>query len=404
MFQYLILFVFLPSLAFARFQHKDAQKIDDETKSNFETYSDILSYDFSSYYNDLFEAHDFAFRALAGSLDSMRFYYKEQFKVQIEEKDQPISLRIRRDLVEDRVEFTESNEFQVGFHANNHGLGVLADGSSVKAHGDMGLAYLYNNHHNLAVEMYYWSVDHYFNDKKIVGSDRHKAPLWTAGTKVYADFFGLKVRLNYEYDSPVHWRHGEQGFDYTYGRSTYDALFKKELKSSGRLELRVHTDVKREGKDWYGHDQYKFLNRTHHLQELRWHRPYEDGSFDQYTLQRIERQARYRQSEELSFEYGTISKSRHELGSMYFHNRPFSQHHRYQLGLNWNAIELKEPHRRATASDIKLLMGLDLGISTKARALFYFTWDIDQLYADYPFMDGPARPWGGGALQIAAHF
>ncbi|MCX6119535.1 MAG: hypothetical protein NT027_18515, partial [Proteobacteria bacterium] len=123
--------------SFARFNHRDASRIDDDSALNTESYNDEFSYRYPAAWIDQWNESSMGYRASAGSLSATRFIFTQNIKLD----PNPLadfSLAFFSDRKEDYSEIVDQNELRFGMKVINElRLFVLADTASDKEYSDL---------------------------------------------------------------------------------------------------------------------------------------------------------------------------------------------------------------------------------------------------------------------------
>ena len=101
-------------LCLARFDERDADRIDQEDILGIEHYNDIISYEHPVHWDRKWDAADIGYRVSAGSFNDKMFYYKEDIKLSSPVKD-PVVLSFKQTRREDLLEEVNERQAKIGF-------------------------------------------------------------------------------------------------------------------------------------------------------------------------------------------------------------------------------------------------------------------------------------------------
>ena len=412
----LVVLMLRGTVATARFQDSDAERIDREDAMGTRTTLDEISYRFPLVYDDLWDAGDRGFRAYAGSFDARRFDYQEDIKLQtspIEPTGCGFSETRHEDLVDQRTE----RYFQLWAQPRHQALRVrlLADGGTYKEYGDLGAAIAVWNSRSEWVEFRYWSVDHYYNSKKSAPEDLRPRSSMTSELLVNWTGHSWQGRLVASDDSPLLWIRNSRGYTYEYARRLVEYSFKIELSSTISLALQARQEWKRESKVWNAAAASfaQSLNRSVATHEIAVQRR-SSRTYDEFGLNISNRKANYTYStsqgsaaEQTPEPVGPRAVRHHEIGlrATRFTPLPFDQQS-LQIGAFAEMVDQREDQQIWRRPESKAQLAWDYALSDKSHVLLTTTWDIACLIRNVPY-DGRDRhcwPWAGGALDLIAVF
>jgi hypothetical protein len=394
----------------ARFLEEDAEYIDEEERLNTETVNDILSYRHPVRWLQAYQKSDVAYRVNASSLTVSRFDLEERIKF-ASDQDLPYSFAFyqtrQEGMLEERFEQTIRANWRPQFLGGSWLLGLLADGGTLKEFGDLGLSARYELNERQYVELFYWSVDHFFNEKKSFASDRRQDKPFSIGAESQLAFGPIDLFLFYEWDQPFLWQRRSRLYDYAYDRRHGKLGLSLNLTADQRLIFDGHAEHKGERKLFFDADlsrlYEKAMSRYAEWYELR----YEQQSGEALKSAGVvflTRKAKYRfdQFQEVAtlLEKPHPEQSRRYEGAVYANQYFGSGQHYFQTGYYYNYVVLKE-ERDFKEHELKWQWAFEYRYSGRARVLLNFTVDCDQIITDFPFKDN-FRPWGGGGIQFMA--
>jgi hypothetical protein len=425
-----------------RFRHVDALRIDPEDETNRETYNDRVSYQSPYSWTQKWQNRRVGYRASAGSLNNRRFLFFQDIKLQ-SSPDVPWYFSYEQNQADDVVEQITYREIRLGRTvARGWRFDLLTDGDLYKEFGDLGVSLVSLLEDRKQVELYFWSVDHYYNQKKVEGEnsyDKTPVTLGAKGSFSVARTQTLSFRL--EYDSPLNWNLASRGVKYDYQLSqaslgwmmpigTEDAASQQDqpalsatlnyqLKSetlwptSGHVrEILTQTRISdREDLNSWGR-----LARTSFDLDLHVHWPtasltYDGGLWGIYRQAQITRPVfpddglsptedanRDTLGEE---EYLFLRREEALYGSV--SGPSIIQNVTWHQGFTANYSQITfTPDRDGL--ELKYNLGFEFRANDQAKVYLNSTWDLDQLSQDFPYTKRPFRPWGGGSIQFLATF
>ncbi len=170
------------SVAFGRFDHRDADEVDREENFGREAVIDELSYQFPIRLKQSWQKAKTGFRASGGSLDVNRFHYVEDIKLKVESEN--LFAYFRQEIEQTKVEEIRDRRLAFGYRGDHKfGAAILSDGDTYKKWADVGLAIDYQAEDKGSLEIYYFDVDYYYNSKESEEGDRYERLPWSAGVK-----------------------------------------------------------------------------------------------------------------------------------------------------------------------------------------------------------------------------
>lgn len=391
--------------ASARFQTEDADEIDPEEHYNTETYNDKLSYRYPLSFDEAWAAHDVGFRANAGSLNVRRFDYHEdvKFKVNPDWQEGPFGFAFEQSRREDVLEARRSREIRMNWLVADHlTLGLLGDGASYKEQGDVGVALgLWSARENQA-EVYYWSVDHYYETKRAEADDWRPRRPRTFGARGISGLPSTKVAWRYEWDAPMEWHRASQDYDYEMSRSEGSVRVEHGELTDLRYVAQVDAERKSEARRSLSGPEDKALVRHSEIYEVGLQRRTPERKDQSVGLVHIERLALY---DEAGPDTSPPMSSRAEIAAYLTEMRPAGGRHFVQNGMHVNDVRIREKGETRHETEVKYQAAYAYALKETLQVFLNTTWDLDQLGRDFPYgKRAPFRPWGGGDIQFVAVF
>lgn len=404
----------LPPNALARFAENDTDRIDPEERFNTETFNDKASYRFPTIWDSLWDQAEAGYRISAGSLNATRFSILEDIKF-VATSSGPVSFSFYHERREDTVEIRLQQMLRIDWLTPmGLNLALLGEGSSEKEFGDLGVAIGFKPGTDRLIEMYHWSVDHFYETKKPFPGDKRLKETATTGLRTDWRFSRqLRLRFDHQYDSPLLWNRESRFYLYSYSKRTTDlrldlgdedmvsgyASASVEHKSEGKL-FRLPGDMQQE----------KSLQRRVGVYETAVvHRT--GGNTFTTGVQALHRDAEYEFSASEGVEASAYIEKpspdlsqRRELSFFATSYLKTPSHFNPQYGLHLNQVDIAEGGTDFKATEVKLQTAWDAIISEEARIFLNLTWDLDQLQQDFPFRKKSLSPWGGGNIQFLAVF
>jgi hypothetical protein len=427
----------------ARFRHVDALRVDPEDETNRETYNDRISYQSPYSWTKEWLEKAVGYRASAGSLNNRRFLFFQDIKVQTD-KELPWFFSYEQNQADDMVEQITYREIRLGRSlAEGWRLDMLTDGDIYKEFGDLGISLVSLLGERRQVELFFWSVDQYYNQKKVEGENSYDKTPYTFGAKGSFAVAGTQtISFRLEHDTPLDWNLASRGTRYHYqlsqaGLSWSMPLAGNEAAHANHDHRSVSAALNWQSKKetlWPtpGHVQeiltqtrmgdrddllaWGRLERTTFDVDLHVHWPtssltYDGGIWGIYRRALTTRPALPQNAESptvlgpqsaLEEEdylflrreqalYGTISGP----SSM----RDMTWHQGFTA--NYSQITFT-PDRDGL--ELKYNLGYEFRANSHTKVFLNSTWDLDQLRQDFPYRERSFRPWGGGNIQFLATF
>jgi hypothetical protein len=398
------------SVSFARFQHQDANLIDADSNAGTEVYNDKLSYRWPLVWEDRWSRSHSGYRVGAGSLTMTRFDFMDEVRIDPRPLD-VVSLAYEQDRREDFVAMSESREIRLGIRlVPRVRFLILGDGGAEKEFGDVGTGLRFFESDRGYLDLYGWSVDHYYNEKN------HEQGAFRADfTRTYgvrgkrlAEDHGFGWLIRAERDLPLTWYRPLQGF-YNYDR----------FQCSGQVDWResryedwyvaIDVDLKNESRSDANSLSYLSLSRQSYIGEFGLRMADGAGEWDA-GIQLVDRRVTAQRSgtnEELGSwtdRIPPLRSVRQEWGLVVNRLQSFLQGTDFQQGLVLNRPFLKEDERVWLEWELKYVTAVHWYFSESSSFGLNATWDLDQLAEDSPYSKRPFSPWGGGNIQAQVVF
>jgi hypothetical protein len=431
--------VFLGSEAFGRFDEIDADVIDQEERLSAASFHDANTYRFYPRFEKLWLSKDIGYRISDGSYDADRSRIHEQIKVSTPPED-TLRFSYARDHYHDLVDRISNDEIRLTWKPV-WGLYVagLADGtSSYKQWGDLGAAFGWMRDRSSFIELYQWSVDHFYNSKAEVDLGVYNGKPQSTGLRINWEERGLVfLRLNYEKDKPFKWLRDDCACVYSYAWSRVDYVLQTPSLRPLTLELKGASSFKSESKEWDSGVTRSFSktmaqHNSRHEFSLLYPRP--DISYYQLGAIRIERFADY------EFDFDNIPStytfpedpspdaSHREIIAFLMFNTPMDDANRYffQSGFTQNWVSINRELRDediAGKSDVnidlfkerfldeasieqKFQFAFELHLKENFWVFLNATLDVDGIRREFPYRESPTpgEIWDGGGVQLMAVF
>lgn len=412
----LLLLGLLSPKSYARFLHLDSDTVDREELLSTEYYNDELGYRAPLSWERHWRGKRIGIMAGGGSYNKDRLMYLEKIKFASSE-EAAATFSFHLDQKHDLLLKQEEREFRIRFNQLNPVfISAMLDSDSEKKWGDGGAALAFAPNQNQIFEIYAWSVDHYYNEKKDFSEDRYEKSTQTYGTNLSWDLGGeLLFQYNFEYDTPLVWRRTSEGYHYEYQRRFHRGSLQWGNPEAGMSwTLRSTNETKFEQKNWLaGYD--KRMQRSAGVYEAFGNWADQDAARD-FTLgiMLIERKTDYTYQKDGALvknkftEHASPDILRQEFAHYvtYYHCPFMLQKHCLQYGLFNNLVFLTEDLESKHHFEIKPQLGWEYRFDASASVFVNTTYDLDDLYDNFPYKGQGRRfnPWGGGNLQFLAVF
>lgn len=400
-----------PVSAFARFNEHDAEQIDADDNQNTETWNDKNSYRWPLSWRRNWDQSQSGFRISAGSLNMTRFNYLEDIRIDPIPRDE-VSIAFEQHRDEDYVEAQESQEVRLGVKVMVPlRILVLGDTTSLKEYGDLGMGVRLLESESHFTDLYYWSVDHYYNEKTHEeGAYRGDATkTWGVRSVRRAAPHEFGWQINSERDLPFTWYRPAIGA-YTYERT----------KASGRIDWRqdlvrswylsAQLDRKTEGYTAPAAAASLGLTRNATVSEVGYE--YFDGDQNGWTIavQSIVRKSAWTRSGIEALQKTWTERVppdtsvRKEWGAYCTQEFPIAPRTVFVHGAYVNDPEITEDQSHWHDLELKYQTELIWNFTKGSGFGLNATWDVDQLIRDYPYRARSFRPWGGGNIVAQITF
>lgn len=415
----LVSFLCFSPKSLARFSHLDADEIDQEEVLNSESYNDATAYRFSSLWNRSWDKTNLGYRVSAGSLNANKSLIVEDIKLQTD-RARPVSIGYERHRNEDLLERRAEQELRLNFSLfDAPSLGskvytsVLADGGHFKKWSDLGLAVGVLGTDRHFSEIYYESVDHFYNTKETGVGDRYSKKPWSVGLK---DFRALtstvEMKFFAEFDAPMQWNRPTQNYDYEYARQNISLEFGWHLDEENHLTWKGNYENKEESRQWFDINLKKKLERKVFEQDVNYRRSTSALDYNEFGLRPVIRKAEYAYSgnavDPEKDEPGELSPNtaRQEVLAYWFSHQAISdsQMHCVQYGTIANHSKIGEGTQDSFTNEVKFQFAYEHWINETSALLLNTNWDVDYLATKFPYSKNSFHPWDGGDIQIMATF
>ncbi len=249
---YIFLLAALPwQSAWARFDHKDADEIDQEENLKRDFYNLSVGYEYPDRWAKPWRDSDIAYRVSVGNLDANYYLYEEDLKLSALSTGGHF-FQFKHKKEEDPVEQRSKQELRYGYKIFDQWMAFfLADTGAFKKYGDYGFAAGYApNPKTQRAEFFLWSVDHYYNQNEQTSGDKLNKGSYSLGVDV--DWLLLedyRIVFHHKIDTPVEWNRQSKNYLYKFSHQST----KLGVEWLGRiigLEGFYETTKKVESKKW----------------------------------------------------------------------------------------------------------------------------------------------------------
>lgn len=389
----------------ARFQLEDAELVDQEERLSTENYNDIISYRYPIHFIKIWDEHDIGYLLNAGSLNASRFQYEEKIKFHVN-LDGNAGVSLTREREEDFLEERRNDAVKIFANPLPYlRLSVLGDGGSKKQFGDLGAAIAFWRGRHSYVELFYWSVDHFYDEKRMLSEDERIENTHTKGIKLNWDINNFKITALYEYDHPLDWMRRSRNYRYSYSRQIVEGDVKFSYTDDKELIFYGQKIWKSEAKTFLQSGNHKGFSRSGQFIEFAHHwYGQEDYSAGLINVSRL---ARYAQTGDFENFEELVSPDRSERKEWALYGTRYMRFDgaNHQLGFHSNRVTIEESNENFFEWENKLQWLIDFEVKDGCDIVLNTTWDLDQLYKDYPFEgEKTFKPWGGGNIQFIAVF
>lgn len=400
------------SIALARFSPDDATEIDQENRLNSESYNDAKSYEFPFSWQRDWRRSNLGYRVSAGSLNISKFLYREDIKL-LEVVPDVGMMSFHQERYEDFLQQSRQSEVRLAVYlGSSMYLGLTAEGEYFKKWSDIGAVAGYGSPAGSYLEVKYYLVDLYYNEKEDADDNYSRQP-WAftlAGRSdpKHREFW----EFNYEYESPVRWQRRSAGYIYTNYRQAL-ALQVNWPWSETLLFLSHSTfERKTESKDWSAFPQTASFARNVATEDLGFvYTPKESSLEYNGGMSLVYRRSLYHYSNpSFSKQSGVIDSEiipdsqRREVMPYLLLAKPLNTNQTLRGGPIWSYALISENNTDRFTNEVKLQLAYEFKIGERVSTLINTNWDFDNLWVDAPYRERPFRPWDGGNLQIQAHF
>lgn len=398
--------------AFARFHEHDAQQIDSDANQNTETWNDKNSYRWPLSWRRQWDRSQSGMRVSAGSLNMTRFNYLQDIRIDPMPRAE-VSIAFEQHRDEDYVEAQESQEVRLGFRVIDAArILVLGDTSSLKEYGDLGFGVRLLESESHFTDFYYWSVDHYYNEKT------HEEGAYRSDTLRTWGIRSVRVAAPREFGWQMA---GERDLPFTWYRPTTGAYIYERTKFSGRIDWRQ--DPLR---SWYLSEQIDRKSESYtalpvataglglmrHANIIELGYEYFDGAQTGWTIavQSIARKSVWTKSgSDAALKNWTESippnsSMRKEWGVYGTQEFPIASRTVFVHGAYVNDPDITEDQSHWRELEIKYQTELLWNFARNSGFGLNATWDLDELIRDYPYREQSFRPWGGGNIVAQITF
>lgn len=386
--------ILLAKPASARWNHQDANSLNRVTGLGVEYYNDILSYRDVFFDEKTWEQSQVGFRSSAGSLNKKEFLFRQHIHLRSSNHDAwRLAYVSQRDEEPRQVRDNSALELSYGDEANSWRLGLMGDGHSEKSFADLGMRLHYAPHEDSRWQLIGWSVDTFYNEKKLQGADYRTTHPWSW------EFSGLQrwgrstLRLRLEQDQPVDWYRVSKDQHYGYRYKTSELQWSYEGSEGQTFYVKFDEEKEREALTALSTDEGEAYQDTRHIAEIGQSIQRRSESFQYAVWGLMSETQRQRSDAEAAVDQ---SMTRQESAFLANWSRPFwDQKYTQFWGFTLNQVKLDE-EKREQSTEVKINWGPEIVLGPSGRLRVITTWDIDQLVDDFPFDKQGFHPWGGG--------
>ncbi|MBP9706719.1 MAG: hypothetical protein KBD78_03690 [Oligoflexales bacterium] len=429
----------ITTTARARFHPNKVESLTLEEKLGTEYYNDVYSYEWPdswqikwSEYNTLSSLGLFenttklraAYLSSVGSLNANVFLHQEKLLLQ-SAPNSSFSLQLSRqrysDLLIDEVE----HELHLVFRPDLFGsyFKLMFEPMGAKKWIDIGFALGFLNRGHGFFELFYYSVDHYYNTKEEAGQGRYGKKPWYSGLKTAWNLSPhIKFTLNYAYSSPVSWTQPqfsrkteyhdkdlEMQIDYHdehYGRLS---VFHQSHSSLHAIENQLTTAENTIGFINSGQDK-KFIGSG-----IAWIYGLNADTELDIKFRHIERNVQrellisdnFLQDAVVSFEPKPLSLSHQEqIISTTATQESFGVNNNLIYGfvvsnvaLNKNIAATSQENQER--QEVKFRFNFEHVVGESGSIIFGSNWDLDKLVDQFPYSKKRFEAWDGGSIAVS---
>lgn len=386
----------------ARWNHHNADTLDRVTGLGVEYYNDILSYRDPSIWEANWSATRVGFRSAAGSLNKKEFLYQQSLKLRTSEDD-PWQLAFTSDRSEEprSVRSDSALELSYGAQQKSWRFGILADGSTEKAFADLGMKLDYEPVAGSRWQLIGWSVDTFYNEKKLQREDYRTRHPWSWELLVSQSWSRSTLRLQHKQDQPVDWYLVSKDQRYAYQWQLTDLYWQYNHSEIKEIFVQLTQVQERESLEALSRpilQGYQDIRSTVEVGQ-RIQQGQESISYALWGLWETTQKQQVLDESVLDDPMG-----RHEAALLWNWSRPFWEGlHQQHWGLTINQVNVDE-EKYEHSTEVKLNWGPDFVLGQHGRMRLTSTWDLDQLARDFPFTRHGFHPWGGGQASFLMTF
>jgi hypothetical protein len=391
-----------------RYHHSDSDQIDSEKELSIEHYNDVDSYQLPIAWDQDWQHFSSGARASGGSLNQTRFYYQREIKFHhlrdnlLTSREPGPYLTFDQVTLQDKLADVTYNTLAVGYLKQAWEIAVLADGDSHKKWSDLGMrlgTFLPIGSLHASI----WSIDHYYNTKvePASGNKFDKKPiayewLWQSNLKE-----NMAASLRYSIQTPL--RHRGPLDIYEMAAQELNASIRSQWDVGHSLGAQIQWQQKQESRQNLLPEPTRGQMKRIFMKTTLWQDlAFSSGRLHQDLTLR-ERRADYQ------FDFPV------EEAPSTLVVEPSS----YRIEPSWNARWYPGPrdgasffygshqhwpritNARVRAQwESKALVGWQYTWPQKGHFSLLSTWDLDQLFHDFPYSKTTFKPWGGGAIQF----
>ncbi|RZA23918.1 MAG: hypothetical protein EOP10_11450 [Proteobacteria bacterium] len=405
-----LLAVALSSTAHARWDHRQADRLDRFDKIGHEYYNDVLSYRAPWGWDEQAKNSKVQLRTHAGSLNQKEFAFGHSLSIHTD-NDDPWGLAYEAIQYDDRRIAIEQDNLALSYRPEESKFKytLLADGFGDKAYSDIGLGLEWRGSDKTRLYSSIWAVDPFYDLKKIDATESRSADNWSMTYGFEQKVSNLTVNGQYLQDTPVEWK-----------RLTRDQKYSYEQQLS-QLDLVWDEPTA----DYYTSVNHHWLKESlgalsnivrpgfsHTEDTLEIGAKQEHGKAkSQIALWGLSSDTDYR-GKDASLALIAPAEDpllkrikRKEIAAFATWHEPWSEGsvHAHQWGLFANRI-MKEEDLYRIYTEVKVQWAMDWAIGKQGRFLLGTTWDADEIVARLVREGKTLRPWGGGFTQIMIDF
>lgn len=381
----------------ARVSRSECRGLEADMPLAGEALNDAASYAWTRDWEDRWDRGGNGARLSAGSLDAYKFLYVEQIRLAAIPQESALWIFLQRNKRETANDYEVSNELNLAlpFHGENHlATSLITDSDSDKKWSDLGFAF--GRRKNLVdyAEVFFWSVDHYYNTKELDDARWLNKP-YSWGVRYARPEAGLALRkMDIEIDTASRLREGTTTCDYsrqalvasgdigTPWRWTIEHVAKQKNLSSGEAGANP-VDI----------------DRTYDRVDLTWSAAAPDDAAWTTGIE-LHRDILRRSDQ-------AAPNERHEAVVRSVRAKDISAQLRGTIGAvasrGERTVDRGTPGEKETIEQIKFQTGLEYRVGDQGAFRALANWDVDHLFTDFPYKKNHLRPWDGGLLQFSLY-